>query len=77
MNEMNYQKKIETTSTKRIRKDLIIKYKILNDAKYFSPGKIQNYLVFISANKYFKYFIGTTEIYLWRSNGIAEKVLKI
>ena len=32
----------------------------------------QNYLVFIPAKKYTKYFGGTTEIDLWKSNKISE-----
>ena len=46
MNEMNYQKKLKTISTKGLKKDLINKYNILNGAKYFSLGIFQNYLVF-------------------------------
>ena len=38
-------KKVEAISTK----GLINKYSILNGTKYFSPGILQNYLVFISA----------------------------
>ena len=32
----------------------------------------QSYLVFIPAEKYVKYFSGTTRIDSWRSNGISE-----
>ena len=60
------------------RKDLINKFSILNEAKYFSSGIFQNYLVFISAKKYIKYFSGTTPIDSWKSNGIlAENIENI
>ena len=32
----------------------------------------QSYLVFIPAEKYVKYFSGTTRIDSWRSNGMSE-----
>ena len=44
---------------------------ILIGSKHFSPGICQNYLVFIPAKKYIKYFSGTTRIDLWRLNGIS------
>ena len=52
---------------------MINRYKILNGAKYFSSGILQNYLVFKPAKKYIKYFSGTTRINLWKSNGISEE----
>ena len=33
----------------------------------------QNYLVFILAAKYIKYFSGTTKIDSWKSNGMSEE----
>ena len=60
---MNYQKKVEATSTKEITKYLINKCKILNGTRYFSAGILQNDLVFISAKKYFNFFNHTTQIY--------------
>ena len=48
-------------------------YKILNGAKYFSSGIFQNYLVFIPAKKYTKYFSGTTKIGSWKSNRMSEE----
>ena len=44
-------------STKRLTKDLINKYSILNGAKYFSSVIFQNYLVFIPAKKKLSIFI--------------------
>ena len=54
--------KVQIISTKRLTKDLINGYKILNGAKYFSSGIFQNYLVFATVKKYIKYFSGTTQI---------------
>ena len=38
-----------------------------------SSGIFQNYLVFIPAKKYIKYFRDTTKIDSWKSNGTSEK----
>ena len=38
------------------------KFSILNRAKFISLGIFQNYLVFIPAKKYIKYFSVTTRI---------------
>ena len=51
-------------------------YKILNNTEYFSSGTVQNYLVFISAGKYFKFFSLKTETFLWKSNGMSEKSIE-
>ena len=48
---MNYQKKVETISTKGLPKDLINKFSIPNGSKYFSLGKFQHYLVFLPVKK--------------------------
>ena len=53
---MNCQKKVKAISTKGLSKDLINKFNILDGAKYFSSEIFQNYLVFIPAKKYIKYF---------------------
>ena len=52
---------------------MINKASILNGAKYFSSGIFQNYLVFIPAKKYIKYFDGATQIELCKSNGMSEE----
>ena len=52
---------------------MISKFSIFNGAKYFSSGMFQNYLVFIPAKKYIKYFSGTTQMILRKSNGISEE----
>ena len=50
---------------------MINKFTILNGAKYFSLGILQNYLVFIPAKKSNKYFCGTTRIDSLKSNGMS------
>ena len=52
---------------------MINKFSILNGAKYFSSGIFQNYLVFLPAKKYIKYFSGTTWIGSWNFNGMSEE----
>ena len=64
---MNYQKKLIF-----FKVNLISKFSILNGAKYFSSGILQNYLVFIEVRNYIKYFIGTTEIASRKSNVMSE-----
>ena len=76
-NELNeLSKKVKAISTKGLTKDLINKFSILNGAKYFSSGIFQNYLVFIPAKKYIKYFSGTTRINSWKSIGMSEKIIE-
>ena len=73
-NELNEpSKKVKAMSTKGLMKDLISKLILLNGAKYFSLGIFQNYLLYISAKKYIKYFSGTTRIELWKSSGMSEE----
>ena len=73
-NESNkLSKKFEAISTKGLTKDLINKYKTPNSAKYFSLGILQNYLMFIPARKYFRFFSGKPKISYWKSNGMSEK----
>ena len=43
--------KIKTISTKRLTKDLINKFGILNGAKCFTSGLFENYLEFVPAKK--------------------------
>ena len=51
-------------STKGLTKDLIHKFSILNGAKQFLSVIFQNYLAFVPAKKYIKYFGGTTWIFV-------------
>ena len=55
---------------------MINKFSILNGAKHFSLGIFQNYLVFVPAKKYIKYFSGTTRIDSWKSNGMSVQNIK-
>ena len=48
------------------------KFSILNEAKHFSTGILQNYLVFLPAKKRMKYFSVTTRIRSRKSNGMSE-----
>ena len=52
---------------------MLNKFSILNEGKYFSSGIFQNYLVFIPAKKYIKYFSGTARIDSWKCNGISDE----
>ena len=64
-------------SMKGLTKGLMNKFSILNGARYFSLGTFQNYLVFIPAKKYIKYFSGTTQIESWKSNWMSEESFEI
>ena len=70
MNELS--KKVKAISTKALTKDLINKFGILNVAKYFSLEIFPNYLVFIPAKIYIKYFSDTIWIESLKSNEISE-----
>ena len=76
-NELNgLLKKVKVISTKRLTKDFINKFNILNGAKCFTLGVFQNYLVFIPTKKYIKYFSSTSRIDLWKSNGMSEEKIE-
>ena len=62
--------KVKAISTKVF---LIYKFSSLKEAKYFSSGIFQNYLVFIPAKKYIENFGNTTRINSWKSNGMSEE----
>ena len=68
--------KVKAISTKILTKDLIKKNSILCGTRYFYSGILQNYSVIIPAKKCIKYFGGTTEIYLWKSNGMSEESIE-
>ena len=55
---------------------MINKIIILNGGKYFSSGIFLNYLVFVQAEKYIKYFSGTSRINSWKSNRISEESME-
>ena len=74
INELNeLSKKVKAISTKGLTKDLINKSSILNREKYFSSRLFKNYLVFIPAKKYIKYFSDTTWINSWKSNEMSNE----
>ena len=52
---------------------MINKFSIVIGEKYFSPGILQSYLVFIQSKKCIKHFNSTTQTNSWKSNGISEK----
>ena len=52
---------------------MVNKISIVNGAKYFFSAVFQNYLVFVLAKKYIKYFSGTTWIDSWKSSGMSEE----
>ena len=68
LNELS--KKVKTISTKGLTKYVVNEFSILNRTIYFTSEVFQNYLVFIPAKKYNKYFSGTTRIELLKSNEI-------
>ena len=73
-NELNVlSEKGKATSTKELPKDLINKYSILDGAKHFYSGILQNYFVFIPAKKCIKCFSGTTRIYSQKCNRMSEE----
>ena len=76
-NELNeLSKKTKAISTNGLTKDLINKFSILNKAKYFPSGIFQSHLVFIPVIKHLKYFHGTTQVYLWKYNGMSEESIE-
>ena len=67
---------VELISTKELTKDLINEYSILKGAKKFYLGALQNYLVFISANKYNEFYSDTEQICSSKSEGMSEESIK-
>ena len=70
--------KVELKLTKGLTKDLKNGYSVLKETKYFSSGStvLQNYLIFISANKHSEYFIGVKQIYSRKSKIMLEESIK-
>ena len=69
-------KNVKAIPTKILTKDLINIFSIINGAKYLFSGIFQNYLVFISGNKYIKHFTGTTQIESWKSNVMSKESIE-
>ena len=63
-------------STKRLIKDLINRYKILNGRKYFTSGILQNYSIFLSAKRYFGFFTNTSQVYSQKSKEFSEESIE-
>ena len=64
------------TSNKNELNELLKKVKATSTTgltKHFSLEIFQNYLGFIPAKKYMKYFSGTTRIESWKSNEMSEE----
>ena len=51
--------------------------KIFKGVKYFSSGVLQNYLVFISGNKYFEFLVAPNKFIYENPKEYQGKVLKI
>ena len=51
--------------------------KILKGAKYFSSVLLQNYLVFITGNKYFEFLVALNKFINENPKKFQKKVLKI
>ena len=49
-------------STKGLTKDLINGYGILNGAKYFPSGILQNYLIFLLTKMNLRFFNNTSKV---------------
>ena len=65
--------KIEAISTKRLTKDLINWFKILNRASYFYLGKFQNNLINFSYEKSFRFFTNSSKVLSWKSIRPSEE----
>ena len=74
MNEIS--KKIQAISTKVLKKDLINEYKILDGARYFFSGILQNYLMFLSNKKYFRFFTNISQVLLWKSKEFLKESIE-
>ena len=49
---------------------------MLTEQNIFLQKIFQNYLVFIPANEFVKYFTGTTRIESWKYNGMSEESIE-
>ena len=61
----------------KLKQKLIHKWSLFTGTKDFSSEIFQNYLLFIPAKRYIKYYSGTTPIDLWKSNRMSEKNIEI
>ena len=75
--QINYQKKVEVVSTKGLAKDLLNKYTILNGAKCFSSGIVQNYSAFISTKNVLGFLLAQLKLIFGNIVEFQKKLLKI
>ena len=68
-------REVELILTKRLIKDLIYKYNILNGGKYFSLWESKKYFVFQPLSSYFTTF-KSFKIASWRSKGMLVSSIK-
>ena len=61
--------------TKRLIKDMINGYSILNGSKYSTENGLQNYLVFQPVCRYFK-TSANNMVMAWKSNGLSDEITK-
>ena len=69
---MDYNK-VEAISTKGLTKDLINAYKILNRARYFYSGTLQNHLIYFSYKDDFTFFTNIRKFLSWESIGLSQE----
>ena len=70
-------KKVEVVSTKGLAKDLLNKYTILNGAKCFSSGIVQNYSAFISTKNVLGFLLAQLKLIFGNIVEFQKKLLKI
>ena len=69
-------REVKLILTKRITKDLINGFSIVNGAKYFVESESQNYLVFQTVFNYFQTFTGTDKSFAWKPKALPEETIK-
>ena len=42
-------------------------------SKYFSSAMLQNYLIFLSTKKYFRFFTNISQVLSWKSKQLSEE----
>ena len=66
---------VKLISTKKVTKDFINEYSILNGAKYSVEDGSQNYLVFQPVFKYFRTLTGTVKIFVQKFEGLSKEIV--
>ena len=70
-------KKVKAISTKELKKDLMNKFSILNEAKYFFFRNISKLFSICTCLKNIKYFSGLLELIHGYLREFLKKILKI